>query len=210
MGPSTTVGHIRANGFYVGNIPLVWGTTNGLGPTGVAVDSNGKIWASCYYSHHAMRIDPNSLANGSNGGFPVGAVDLAVNLNAFAFTPPAAQNIPAGPYNYSDETGFIVLGTTCPGGWWSVVRDGCANGTEWGTVSWNSIEPPGTSIKVEVRADDNPLNLPSKPWKQVFKGKSFCGSGIIGRYIEIRVTFSSAKSCSQGPVLLDLTVDCCK
>src|SRR6185295_7069474 len=68
LGPSTSVGHIRANGFFVGNIPLTWGTTNGIGPTGVAVDSNGKVWVSCYYSHHAMRIDPNSLANGINGG----------------------------------------------------------------------------------------------------------------------------------------------
>ncbi|MGH8881052.1 MAG: hypothetical protein ACRD0P_27480, partial [Stackebrandtia sp.] len=40
LGPQTTVGHIRTDGTFVGNVPL----PGGAGPTGVAVDSNGKIW----------------------------------------------------------------------------------------------------------------------------------------------------------------------
>ncbi len=209
---ATNVGHLKIDGTFVGNVPLVWGTTNGVGPTGAGVDDSGKIWVSCYTSHHVMRIDPN-LGPVGGGGFPIGAVDLVVNLNAFTYTPPPLQNVQgfpyAGPYNYSDQTGFVILSTTAPGGWWTVVRDGGMNGIDWGTVSWHSTEPAGTSITVEVRADDNVLALPSKPWAEVSSGTSFCGSGIAGRYLEIRVFLSKTNACAESPALLDLTADCC-
>ncbi|HVL32526.1 MAG TPA: hypothetical protein VM600_02985, partial [Actinomycetota bacterium] len=75
LGPQTTVGHLRTDGTYVGNINL----PGGAGPTGVAVDANGKVWVANLNTNNAMRIDPNAGPIGG-GGIPVGAVDLVVDL----------------------------------------------------------------------------------------------------------------------------------
>ena len=93
---STTVGHLRTNGTFVGNVPL----PGGNGPTGVAVNANGKIWVANINTNNAMRIDPNAGPIGG-GGFNIGAVDLTVSLGPGA-----------GPYNYSDMTGFVAIGST--------------------------------------------------------------------------------------------------
>ena len=207
QGGATTVGRLTTSGCYVGNIPLTFNNVVvGRGPTGVAVGHDGKIWVSCYYSHNVLRIDPNSPVNGfgtgCSAGIPRGAVDLVVDLNANG-------GPTAWPYNYSDETGFHMLGSASPGGFWNVIRDGCVNGQDWGTVSWNSLEPAGTSIKVEVRAADTQLGLTSQPFTAVTKGVSFCNSGIAGRYLEIHVSFYGAGGCNApSPILYDLTVDC--
>ena len=49
---TSTVGHLKNNGTYVGTI------TVGSGPTGVAVDGAGKIWATNYNSRTVSRINP--------------------------------------------------------------------------------------------------------------------------------------------------------
>ena len=212
FGGATTVGRLTTSGCYVGNIPLTFGgSVVGRGPTGVAVGHDGKIWVSCYQTHNVLRIDPNSPANGFSTGcagssWPnwttIGAVDLVVDLNANGGTN-------AWPYNYSDNTGFHALGSASPGGFWNVIRDGCVNGLDWGTVSWNSLEPAGTSIKVEVRASDTQLGLAGKPFTAVSNDVSFCGTGIAGRYLEIRTSFYNVGGCNApSPVLYDLTVDC--
>ncbi|MBM3957234.1 MAG: hypothetical protein FJ313_04195, partial [Gemmatimonadetes bacterium] len=73
VGAQTTVGHLLNDGTFVGNV------TVGSGPTGVAVDASGKIWATNYNSSTVSRIDPTAGPIGG-GGVPVGAVDLTVNL----------------------------------------------------------------------------------------------------------------------------------
>lgn len=117
----TTVGHLRTDGTFVGNVQL--GPAGGAGPTGVAVDSNGKIWVANIISNNAQRIDPNAGPIGG-GGFPIGAVDLTVSLGAGA-----------GPYNYSDMTGAVLGEITAPVGTWSVVQDGGATGQTWGSIT---------------------------------------------------------------------------
>ena len=189
---STTVGHLRTNGTFVGNIPL-----GASGPTGVAVDAFGKVWVSCYNSSVACRIDPNAGPIGG-GGYPVGAVDLTVNLGANA-----------NPYNYSDMTGFVVINTTVPSGTWTVVHDGLTNGKKWGQITWTDSVPASTGIIVEARASDQQLTLASKPWVQVTKGESFCCSGVTGRFIEVRATLFRQATINLTPVLYDLTVQCC-
>jgi hypothetical protein len=185
---STTVGHLRTDGTFVGNVPL----PGGSGPTGVAVDANGKIWVANIFSDNAMRIDPNAGPIGG-GGFPVGAVDLVVDLG-----------LGAGPYNYSDMTGFVVVGSTAPEGFWTVTFDGMTSGLEWGTVSWNSIEPGGTSVSVEVRAADNIPDLASEIFVPVVNGIEF--SGVTGEFIEVRTTLARTLQTSDTPILFDLTV----
>lgn len=193
---ATTVGHLRTDGTFVGNVQLSFGGTNGNSPTGVAVDANGKVWVTCYNTHHAMRIDPNAGALGG-GGFPIGAVDMVVNLGSSAF-----------PYNYSDMTGFVNA-TTTPSGTWTVVQDGGVVGKAWGTITWNSQEPAGTSITVEARAADSTVNLPQAQYVTIGNGQSLCGGNLNGRYIEVRTTLTRPANVSITPVLFDLTIDCC-
>lgn len=193
---ATTVGHLRTDGTFVGNVQLSFNGVNGNSPTGVAVDANGKVWVTCYNTHQAMRIDPNGGALGG-GGFPIGAVDMIVDLGPSAF-----------PYNYSDMTGFVNA-TTSPTGTWTVVQDGGTVGKAWGTITWNSQEPAGTSITVEARVADNTVNLPQASWLQVANGQSFCGGNMNGRFIEVRTTFTRPPTSTISPVLFDLRIDCC-
>ncbi len=214
----TTVGHIKTSGTYVGNVSLKGGAKDGQGPTGVAVDSNHNIWVTCYWSDNVKRIDPNAGPVGggnSRVGLMVGEVDLnaaAWNSWRLALHKPEPEKFPdAGPYNYSDMTGFGFLASTCSFGMWSVVHDvGCGEGHGWGAVSWRSQEPIGTGITVEIRAADQQVDLPQQPFRQALNGISFCDAGVRGRFLEIRVLFTHPPNCSPiTPALLDLTVECC-
>jgi hypothetical protein len=188
---ATTVGHVRTDGTYVGNVTL----PGGNGPTGVAVDANGKVWVANINSNNAMRIDPNAGPIGG-GGFPVGAVDLTVNLGAGA-----------GPYNYSDMTGAVLGEITAPQGHWSVVQDGGSAGTNWGKVTWNTelegSETNGSSIVVEARASDTEAGLAGESFTPVASGAPF---SLSGRYIEVRATLKAAGD-GTSPVLSDMRIE---
>ncbi len=191
LGPATTVGHVRTDGTYVGNVTL----PGGSGPTGVAVDSNGKVWVTNINTNNAMRIDPNAGPIGG-GGFRVGAVDLTVDLGAGA-----------GPYNYSDMTGSVLGEITAPIGTWTVVQDGGVNNRPWGKVTWNTEPqggvPPGTSITVEARASNTEAGLPGQSWVPVSNGTNFL---MTGRYIEVRATLRAAPN-GTSPILSDIRIE---
>ncbi|MFN6390615.1 MAG: T9SS type A sorting domain-containing protein [Bacteroidota bacterium] len=194
IGPSTTIGHLRTDGTYVGNVQL---GPQGSGPIGIGIDNNGKIWTASINGNTAQRIDPNAGPIGG-GGFPIGAVDLTVNLGAGA-----------GPYTYSDMTGFVAINATVPSGSWTVVRDGQVAGRKWGKITWNADTPPQTGIRVEARASDNLLNLALTPFVEVQNGVEFCCAGVTGRYVEIRTNLFRGISVNTTPVLYDLTIECC-
>ena len=187
---ATTVGHLRTDGTYVGNVPL----PGGVGPTGVAIDSNGKVWVTNISTNNAQRIDPDAGPIGG-GGHPVGQVDLTVDLGAGA-----------GPYNYSDMTGSVLGEITAPQGTWSVVQDSGHAGQTWGTVTWNTEAqgsvPPGTSITVEARTSDTEAGLSGQPFTAVANGVTFAQTG---RYIEVRATLT-ANATGDSPVLSDLRI----
>ncbi|SDP88151.1 hypothetical protein [Lentzea jiangxiensis] len=187
---ATTVGHLRTDGTYVGNVAL----PGGVGPTGVAIDSNGKVWVTNISTNNAQRIDPDAGPVGG-GGHTVGAVDLTVDLGAGA-----------GPYNYSDMTGSVLGEITAPQGTWSVVQDGGTNGRPWGTVTWNTeaegTVPQGTSIVVEARTSDTEAGLAGESFTPVANGVPFTKTG---RYIEVRATLT-ANAAGDSPVLSDLRI----
>jgi hypothetical protein len=193
-GGQTTVGHLRTDGTFVGNVTL----PGGSGPTGVAVDTNGKVWVTNVYTDNAMRIDPNAGPIGG-GGFSTGAVDLTVDLGAGA-----------GPYNYSDMTGSVLGEITAPQGTWTVVQDGGLAGTPWGKVTWNTEPqgsvPAGTSITVEARAADTEAGLASQAYAPVGNGAPF---SMAGRFIQVRATLRASPS-GVSPVLSDLRVQSLK
>jgi streptogramin lyase len=185
---STTVGHLRTNGTFVGNVPLPGGSS----PTGVAVDANGKVWVTNYATNNVMRIDPAAGPVGG-GGFPVGAVDLTVELGAGA-----------SPYNYSDMTGAVLLGGTSPSGSWTVVHDGGASGIVWKKLAWTGDTPAGTNIQVKARSANTVTDLPSSLFEEVTNGADLAGTEV-GRFIEVQVSLTSDDS-AQTPILYDLRI----
>ena len=161
----------------------------GNGPTGVAVDVNGQVWVTNQGSDNAMRIDPRG---GDDG---LGAVDLTVDLGSGA-----------SPYNYSDMTGIVAIGTTSVQGTWSVMQDTGAAGSEPAFIAWNTeaqgSEPPGTQIVVEARTAGMEAGLGGAAFQAVSNGTPFA---LGGRFIEVRVTL---KRTTEGasPVLSDLRI----
>jgi len=155
-------------------------------PTGVAVDAAGKVWATNLGSDNVVRIDPND---------GLGAVDLTVDLG------PGAS-----PYNYSDMTGAVVVGSTSPQGFWTVVQDSQTPGFEWGRIIWNTEpegnEPTGTAIVVEARAADTEAGLGGQTFQPILNGGLF---SMFGRYIEVRVTLKASPE-GDSPVLSDIRV----
>jgi hypothetical protein len=170
-----------------GNIIKIIDT--GQEPTGVAVDAAGKVWATNMGSNNAVRIDPNAGTDG------LGAIDLTVDLGPDAW-----------PYNYSDMTGAVVVGSTSPQGFWTVVQDSQTTGFEWGRIIWNTEpqgnEPPGTAIVVEARSADTEAGLGGQAFQPVMNGEPF---SMFGRFIEVRVTLKASPS-GDSPALSDIRV----
>ncbi|HYC01127.1 MAG TPA: hypothetical protein VEC57_18475 [Candidatus Limnocylindrales bacterium] len=158
-------------------------------PTGVAVDAAGKVWVTNYTSHNVMRIDP---AAGDDG---LGAVDLTVELGSGA-----------GPYNYSDMTGAVSLGTTAPQGTWQRAVDSGSADFEWGHIEINTEDagniPEGATIELFGRAANNGAALSGLPFMELQSGTPF---SLTGRFLEVRAVLKSNDE-GESPVLSDLTV----
>jgi hypothetical protein len=208
----TTVGHIRTDAGWVGNVHLSISPNIIAGPTSLAVDNNGKVWVANYNANNAMRIDPNAGPY-STGGVRIGAVDLTVDVGDGS-EHQEPNNKPATPYTFSDMTGFVNLAATRQAGCWVFVHDGHCSGLHWNRISWNASTPSGTAVVVEVRAANTVAGLPgvgatrndfqSVPNYLNGQGQTF--SPVTGRYLEVRVTLSCNVGVSNRPVLYDLTV----
>jgi RHS repeat-associated protein len=108
-----TVARLKPDGSLLGiaEIPgsFAGAFTANTGPTGVAVDSKGRIWTTNQYTRTVSRIDPNAGPMGSDGITPVGRVD---------FTSP---DLGGTLDNRSDLSGSTLRGLPSAGGW-SFVR----------------------------------------------------------------------------------------
>ncbi len=132
IGPSSTVGHLLNDGTYIGNVAV------GSGPTGVAVDAAGKVWATNYYGKTASRIDP--------AAGPIGAVDLTT------------VSLGGNLYNYSDMTGSTLIAPPDQGTW-TIVHDTLIDGAVWGYVSWSEDLSGDGSILVEAASSSDGITL---------------------------------------------------
>ncbi|MHC4499143.1 MAG: PKD domain-containing protein, partial [Planctomycetota bacterium] len=187
-----TVGHILNDGTFVGNVDLEPGTVNAnVGPTGVAVDANGKIWATGYLNGKVYRIDPTGGAIGGGGAY-IGAVDLTVTIGG---------NL----YNYSDMTGSTLTAPPNSGSW-TVVNDSGIPGAPWTTISWNAVEPGDSSIAVSVASSADGVAF--GPLQSVSNGQDMQTVPVPdGQYLKIVVSFTrSNTSGKDSPILEDLTV----
>jgi hypothetical protein len=175
--------------YIVGSIQ---GTPSFVDPSGLSIDSNGKIWV--VDSVRVSRINPDPPPQLPNAkGDKLGAVEL----------PPMLLSAGQIPFNQSDTTGFVAIGATTRAGMWNAVHDGGTNAMAWGTVTWTAQEPAGSRLVVEVRAADAPAALSSRTFVEATNGVKI--NDVRGRYIEMRVTFLQQSGLS-SPVLYDLTV----
>jgi len=185
VGGGNSVGHILNNGTYIGNVSV------GNGPTGVAVDAAGKIWATNYYTQTASRIDPSAGPTGADGSTPVGAVDFTT------------VDLGGQLYNYSDMTGSTLIAPPNTGTW-TVIHDSELFDSPWSNVSWTSDEPTGSSITVTVASSNNAIGPFSAP-EPVTNGVNL-SSTPAGQYLKVTVTFNRADGFDPSPVLFDLTI----
>jgi streptogramin lyase len=170
---------IRINSAGAVQAQIAVGTT----PTGVAVDSSGKVWVTNFDSNNVMRIDPTT-----------NTVDLTVQLGASA-----------NPYNYSDMTGTVLVGSTSPSGTWRRVLDG-GLGADWGQVFFNQesdgVIPATTGLLMEARVSDDGLS-----WSSYAAFSSGDDLNLLGRFLEFRATLSRTGGSALSPVLSDLNIN---
>jgi len=178
----STVGHLKPDGSLVGTISV------GSGPTGVAVDGSGKIWATNYSSRNVARIDPGKGPLGPDGVTHVGEVDFT------------SEDLGGNLYNYSDMTGSTLHGAPNNGSW-IVVHDSQIDNAEWGTLAWNAQTLGDSAIEVAVSSSNDGVTF--GPEKQAENGVNIDVED--GRYLKVRVSFKRG-SGNENPVLYDLTI----
>lgn len=166
---------------FTGAGAVIWDKGSQVGSSdsrGVIPDAANNVWQVHRQTHNMAKY------TGASGDF------LGV--------------IPVGfePYTYSDASGTAALSITTKTGTWTVMQDGGAAGTPWGTVSWNASVPTGAGVTAEVRAADVAGDLASKPYVPVTSGVAF---GQAGRFLQVRMTLD-ANAANQSPVLFDVTV----
>jgi len=167
-----------------------------VGPTGVAVDANGKIWTTGFLNGKVYRIDPAAGPTGADGVTPIGAVDKVVSVGG---------NL----YNYSDMTGSTLIAPPDNGSW-TVVNDSTITGAKWTTISWTADEPGDSSIEVFVASSDDGVTY--GPLQQVTNGQNMQGTVPDGQYLKIEVNFERSSTDADGngtkdsPKLNDLSV----
>lgn len=150
-------------------------------PSGVAVDAAGKIWVTDINSENIYRINP--VTNN---------VDLTKSILGSG-----------GHYTYSDMTGIVARTITTKVGTWTVDFDSEEEDMPWGKVSWNSSEPAGTSIEVEVRSSNDGVSW--SVWETATNGIPL-NSTDDGRYLQVKTTMQIS-SGDVSPVLYDLSVE---
>jgi hypothetical protein len=194
-GSNNTVGHLRNDGFHLGDV------TVGVGPTGAAVDRDGYVWVTNLQSGTVSKIDPTAGPVGADGVTPVGLVI------------PPTINVMGNPYNYSDMTGSAVPVHPKTGHWEVVYDCGPLVDGVWGPITGTFIVPPGgdlvftASTSVDGATFSAPVRftpgtIPAVPQ---------------GRYLKLRVVFIRDPVGGTSPVLFDVTVrgvdpartDCC-
>lgn len=161
-----TVGHLKNDGTYVGTVDV------GEGPTGVAVDKNGKIWVTGFTDGIVCRIDPNLGPIGDDGVTRVGEVDFK--------TVPLGGNL----YNYSDMTGSTLTGRAEKASW-TTISDSEVNNLEWGEIKYKGEVYGDGSIVVHASTSNDNINFTTP--KIVENGKVM--DIKPGRYIKISAYF---------------------
>ncbi len=112
---------------------------------GVALDSDGNLWAVNYASSSTTKI--NTATDTVIGEYPVGA----------------------NPYTYSDMTGFAAKNYTAPQGYYQHIIPGAPSGaTYWASLTVDVNTQGESYLKIRLRAADTVSGLAQQSWKGPF------------------------------------------
>lgn len=163
------------------NGTLIWtaAAQNVSEARGTVVDSNDDVWVIHRLANKLSKF------NGTNGAH-LGVFDTG-----------------DGPYTYSDATGLGLRSVIAGIGFWTVTFDSEVSNEAWGTISWHSLEPHGTSVKVEVRSSNDKVTWSPPGWETVTNG-ALLSTTLNGRYLQIETTLQIMTG-EVSPILYDLS-----
>ena len=180
-----SVGHYKQtfgdDGKFSG-VSFVANYTVGSGPTGVAVDGAGRVWASNYYSSNVSRITlAANPAEAVVDTFPVGA----------------------SPYNYSDMTGRVVRTITNLQGTWEATFNGGKDDFPWQRILWKLKQalPDGTTVTAYIKTANTEVELGSKAYTEVLNDTPL--ADVKGRFLKLKVRLTS-ESNDKTPEISEL------
>ena len=166
-----------SNGNYIASTGSL-ASYGGVGPIGIGIDSEGYVWATCQTSNNTVKIDSSAKVVG-------------------------VYKVGAGPYTYSDMTGFNLQNVTAHEGTWTVTYDGGKEECTWSKVSWLANEPDKTGIKVRVKGANQVEELASKPFADISNGAPIVN--VSGRFLMIEAKLSTASA--ESPKLMELKIE---
>lgn len=176
--------------------------SNGSGGV-IKFDSNGSVlWNSPAQSGTAG--DSRGIMPDANNDVWQVHLDQS-KTSKFRGTDGAALGVvPTGlyPYTYSDASGFAAANITVSTGTWNMIKDGGADGTNWGTVAWTALVPDGADVAARVRAADTVAGLQGQTFSDVTSGASF---DLTGRYLEVQLRLT-ANSQGESPIVYDVSI----
>ena len=152
----------------------------GSEPTGVSVDSAGKVWVVNNGDEYIKRIDPVT-----------DAVDLSKRL------------VGGRHYGYSDMTGLLARQVTSRVGTWTVTHDSQFTNTVWDSVCWSALDPSGSNLTVLVRGSRNGQSW--SPWETAGNCLSLSATPP-GQFLQIQVTLRFLAGFEE-PALFSLTLN---
>ncbi|MSP58802.1 MAG: hypothetical protein EXR72_00400 [Myxococcales bacterium] len=196
----------HAGGAYVVKWPAAGGAPiqiNTVGPYhGVSVDFAGFVWFNGYGgNYNVTKVDP--IKN-----------TVLANYRYDCPNCPNPKGIDYSSYLYSDFTGYQV-NRQAPYtyfGTWNGTFDGGGDGIPWSKVVYNQEGQGGTpcdnannrctTLKMFVRAADDPKKLPTVGFTPVQNGAAL--KGIVGRYVEVEADLNGPGYLT--PVLSDVQI----
>lgn len=84
---------------------------------------------------------------------------------------------------------------------------GCSFPIDWGTISWNTVEPESTYVRFLVRSASDPDSILYTEWSDTISTSGHQLSGILGendQYVQYKALLTSG--CQETPVLEDVTI----
>lgn len=178
-----SIGRLKNDGTYVGKLVV---STNGAGPTGVAVDNKGFIWATLY-NGNVIKIDPNDGPIGADGITPIGRVVKTIYVGGQL-------------YNYSDMTGSTLLGAP-DNGTYEFKFDSQKDDVKWSKIEWRPEDIEQDTVEVYVSSSTDGINF-SNP---VVVENNDTLNIPNGRHIRVRVHLHRGAS-GNSPVLDSIVV----
>lgn len=200
-----------ATGQLVDTVP----TTNGF-MCGVQVGLDGRVYAAACGASKVNRYDPGpdtvAILDAQAGVSDLHGLTLDAQNNVYTInqgsnnlTKITPANVATGfgggiltmPYGYSgDMTGLTSQCMAASNSTWvSAPIDSGGATTQWLTISWTAITPPGSGVAVYVRLDGG-------AWTQVTNGQAL---GLVGQVLEVKALLSSTIAGNE-PTLVDLAV----